>query len=282
MLGHKIRQHRNRTLLTRQQLSERCNLSVDAIRNIENNRGTIKALESVLRGLHIQITGVPQATTIGDRIRLLRQRRKHSQRKTAELSGLTQASIVNIERGRGRVASFYKIIDGYNIKLSIRDHKRTFFGKGETDAWNTPQDFIERIHQIIPTFDLDPATNETSHVKAHRIFTEAHNGLANDWHGDFIWLNPPYSSMAAWIEKAHDEFIKGHARNIISLLPARTNAGYFHSMIAQKAHVIFIEKRLKFGGSNQQAPFPSMLVCWLRDDIIDEIYKVIPGTLMRV
>ncbi|WP_417842132.1 DNA N-6-adenine-methyltransferase [Terasakiella sp.] len=281
MLGHQIRQHRNRTLLTRQQLSERCDLSVDAIKNIEKDRGTIKALESVLCGLHIQITGIPQATTTGERIRLLRQRRNHSQRRTAELSGLTQASVVNLERGNGRVTSFYKIIDCYNIKLSIRDHKRTVFNKGETDAWNTSKDFIDCIHQIIPTFDLDPATNQTSHVKSHRGFTEAHDGLAHDWLGDFIWLNPPYSNLASWIEKAHDEFIKGHARNIIALLPARTNVGYFHRMIAQKAHVIFIEKRLKFGGANQQAPFPSMLVCWLRDDIIDDLAILVPGTLMR-
>jgi len=274
MIGHQIRQHRNRCLLTRKELSSRCNLSVDAIRNIENDQGTIKALEAVLRGLHIQITGIPQAATIGERIRTLRQRRKHSQRRMAEIAHLTQTSIANIEKGNGRVGSLYKIANSYNVKLSIRDQKRTVFNKGETDAWNTSKDFIDSIHKVIPTFCLDPASNETSHVKAHQIFTEGDDGLVHDWYGDFIWL-------AAWVEKAHDEFVKGHARNIISLLPARTNAGYFHRFIAPKAHVIFIEKRLKFGTSNQQAPFPSMLVVWSRDNKIDELCDVVPGTLMR-
>lgn len=282
MLGQQLNEHRRRSLLTRQDLSGRCGgISIDAIRNVENDCGTVKVLEAVLRGLHLQLSGLPRANSVGEQIRLLRNRKKHSQRKMAEVANLTQASIVNLEKGNGRIGSLYKIADSYNVILTVRDHKRSFFNKGETDSWNTPKGFIEKVHKVVPVFDLDPATNAASHVKAKRMFTESDDGLSQSWFGGYVWLNPPYSAMAAWVEKAHAEFQIGNARNLIALLPARTNTAYFHQLIAQNAHIIFIEKRLKFGSSNQQAPFPSMLVCWTRDNIIDDLSEVVPGTLMR-
>lgn len=44
------------------------------------------------------------------------------------------------------------------------------------------------------------------------------------------------------------------------LLPARTDTRWFHDYIYGKAEVRFIRGRLKFGGSKNSAPFPSMVV----------------------
>ena len=44
------------------------------------------------------------------------------------------------------------------------------------------------------------------------------------------------------------------------LLPARTDTRWFHDYINKKAEIRFIKGRLKFGGSNNNAPFPSMVV----------------------
>ena len=44
------------------------------------------------------------------------------------------------------------------------------------------------------------------------------------------------------------------------LLPARTDTRWFHDYIYGNAEIRFIKGRLKFGGSNNSAPFPSMVV----------------------
>ena len=44
------------------------------------------------------------------------------------------------------------------------------------------------------------------------------------------------------------------------LIPARTDTRAFHDYIYNKAEIRFIRGRLKFGGSKNAAPFPSMIV----------------------
>lgn len=44
------------------------------------------------------------------------------------------------------------------------------------------------------------------------------------------------------------------------LLPARTDTKWFHEYIYGRAEVRFVRGRLKFGGSKNSAPFPSMVV----------------------
>ena len=43
------------------------------------------------------------------------------------------------------------------------------------------------------------------------------------------------------------------------LLPARTDTKWFHDFIYGKAEVRFLRGRLKFGGSKNSAPLPSMV-----------------------
>lgn len=61
------------------------------------------------------------------------------------------------------------------------------------------------------------------------------------------------------MRKAYEE---GHKENtlVVMLIPARTDTRYFHDYIMHRAEVRFVRGRLKFGGSDTGAPFPSMLV----------------------
>ena len=47
------------------------------------------------------------------------------------------------------------------------------------------------------------------------------------------------------------------------LLPAMTDTKWFHKYIYGRATIRFISGRLKFGGSKNSAPFPSMIVIFL-------------------
>lgn len=54
--------------------------------------------------------------------------------------------------------------------------------------------------------------------------------------------------------------ISGGGTTVVMLIPARTDTRAFHDYIYNKAEIRFIRGRLKFGGSKNAAPFPSMIV----------------------
>jgi site-specific DNA-methyltransferase (adenine-specific) len=50
------------------------------------------------------------------------------------------------------------------------------------------------------------------------------------------------------------------------LLPARTDTKWFHDYCKQAKEIRFIKGRLKFSGSQNAAPFPSMIVVFADHD----------------
>lgn len=109
-------------------------------------------------------------------------------------------------------------------------------------------------------FNLDAAASDQNH-KCKRYFTKSENGLAQPWVGT-VWCNPPYGrDVGKWVAKAESEHTK-HGNTIVMLLPARTDTKWFHDYIYGKAEIRFVRGRLKFGGSKNSAPFPSMIVIW--------------------
>lgn len=86
------------------------------------------------------------------------------------------------------------------------------------------------------------------------------NGLIQDWGGQRVYCNPPYGrTVGDWVEKAAKESRKENTI-VVMLLPARTDTKWFHKYIYGRATIRFIRGRLKFGGSKNSAPFPSMIV----------------------
>lgn len=71
-----------------------------------------------------------------------------------------------------------------------------------------------------------------------------------------MFCNPPYGpGIGQFLSRAHE------ARLAVFLIPARTDTRWFHDIVIPKAREIrFLRGRLKFGGSKNNAPFPSMVV----------------------
>ena len=128
-----------------------------------------------------------------------------------------------------------------------------------TDMWATPQDFFDKLNQEFD-FNLDPCAIE-SNAKCSKYFTPEVNGLNQSWGGYRVFCNPPYGKQIYdWVQKCYNESRKPGPL-VVSLIPARTDTKYFHEFIYHKAKEIrFIRGRLKFGGSKNAAPFPSMVV----------------------
>ena len=127
-----------------------------------------------------------------------------------------------------------------------------------TDLWETPQDFFNKVNKEF-NFTLDVCANNEN-KKCAKYYSIEKNGLLQKWEG-VCWMNPPYGkTIGKWVKKAYEESRKNCI--VVGLLPARTDTSYFHDYIYNKAEIRFIRGRLKFGGSKNSAPFPSMLVIW--------------------
>ena len=72
-------------------------------------------------------------------------------------------------------------------------------------------------------------------------------------------MNPPYGkTITSWVAKACNEAKKG--ATVVCLLPARTDTRWWHRYCMNASKIYFIKGRLKFGSSQNAAPFPSAVV----------------------
>ena len=123
----------------------------------------------------------------------------------------------------------------------------------KSDNWETPPQFFQALDAEFH-FDLDVCALPEN-AKCQKYYTPEDDGLSQPWDGT-CWCNQPYGrSISAWVKKASES-----ETTVVMLLPARTDTRWFHEYIYGKAEVRFIKGRLKFGGSKNSAPFPSMVV----------------------
>lgn len=126
----------------------------------------------------------------------------------------------------------------------------------KTCEWETPIEFFKELDGKYH-FTLDVcATKENA--KCARFFTRADDGLAQEWKG-ICWMNPPYGrKIGKWVKKAFETALQ-RSGTVVCLLPARTDTAWWHDY-CMKGEITFIRGRLKFGGCDNSAPFPSAVV----------------------
>lgn len=109
--------------------------------------------------------------------------------------------------------------------------------RGGNDGWLTPRSILDALGD----FDLDPCGSPLWPTAKQHLY-EADDGLAAPWPADArVWLNPPYSQVARWMERLakHD--------NGIALVFARTDTAWFQKYVfARASAVLFLAKRIKF------------------------------------
>jgi phage N-6-adenine-methyltransferase len=136
----------------------------------------------------------------------------------------------------------------------------------ESSEWVTPKVIYDRLNKIFK-FDLDPCTTADNPLNTPNIYTKKVSGLEHTWVGN-VFVNPPYNKeIIKWLEKAMKEFKEEHVKNVVFLLPARTDTKWFHDYIYLNpiAHITFLRGRLKFRGAKNSAPFPSMIVVFSKE-----------------
>ena len=148
----------------------------------------------------------------------------------------------------------------------------TLFGSAKTNEWTTPEWLFRELDTEFH-FTLDPCCTHES-AKCSKHFTAEDDGLRQDWTGERVFCNPPYSEVKAWVEKAHIE-----RALTVMLIFAKTDTKWFHEYIYQKREIRFLRGRLTFGSGNNSAPFPSMLVIF--DNLAEEWRDLLTASELR-
>lgn len=121
--------------------------------------------------------------------------------------------------------------------------------------WNTPLNvFNELNHEF--KFTLDPCSS--SNNLGLKYYNESDDGLTKSWKNEIVFCNPPYKYLYSWVSKSYYEW-NNNGSTVVLLIPARTDTKWFHKYILPYCEIRFIEGRLKFNNSKNNAPFPSMI-----------------------
>ena len=116
-----------------------------------------------------------------------------------------------------------------------------------SEEWATPTDVYAALDAEFDfTFDPCPLGGTV----------DCTSTLFVTWAGQRVFCNPPYGpGVRPFLERAVE------AELAVFLIPARTDTRWFHDIVLPQAKEIrFVRGRLKFGGSKNSAPFPSMIV----------------------
>ncbi len=116
-------------------------------------------------------------------------------------------------------------------------------------SWRTPPAFFERLNAEF-NFTLDGASDDANGLLEKCSTAEA----PRQWGGERVFCNPPWSNILPFIELAPT------AELAVVLVPARTNARWFHRALDLGATPIFFKPKLKFVGAPHTSPVDCILL----------------------
>jgi transcriptional regulator with XRE-family HTH domain len=87
--------------------------------SLERSNGTVPSLLKALTALDGTVEGCPEPNALGSWLIELRKSRGLSQRAIAELSGLSQPTLIKLEHGHGRIDSLVALLFAYGLPLRL-------------------------------------------------------------------------------------------------------------------------------------------------------------------
>jgi phage N-6-adenine-methyltransferase len=124
-----------------------------------------------------------------------------------------------------------------------------WYGKQRRQNWQTPRSIFDPLNSEFE-FTLDGAS-EPGNALLERAST-AETPLP--WRGERVFCNPPWSNIAPFVEYASE------AELAVLLVPARTNARWFHRALELGAAVRFFLGRPRFSGGKSNSPVDCLLL----------------------
>lgn len=221
-LGAKISDARGQHGLTLIAASSKLGHSIQTVRSVEAGTGTISSMLRQIRKLDRRIWwgGYPDGVSLGSALANARKRRQLSQRTLATLIGVTQPTIVSMERrSTGRMETLERYLLAVRVSAQIVQggqkivRPRQLIPKKnapEQDRVFTPFDLSKSVIDHFPLSGkvLDPCRGGGAfyaqlpdHVK--RYWCEIEDGRDFfDWHAPVDWVitNPPWSKFRDFLK----------------------------------------------------------------------------------
>jgi hypothetical protein len=110
-----------------------------------------------------------------------------------------------------------------------------WYGRGRKQNWTTPRSFFAPLHAEYG-FTLDGASEPGNGLLAAASTAE----VPLQWRGERVFCNPPWSNIPPFVELA------ATADLAVLLVPARTNARWFHRALELGAAVRYFVGRPSF------------------------------------
>ena len=162
-----------------------------------------------------------------------------------------------------------RIADALLVKKSAGDYGGSKTPVEQRNLWQTPVPlFVALDAEFRLTLD---AAASADNALCNRYITEEQNTLETPWANylsipGYVWLNPPYSDITPFVQKAADE--SKNQIGTVMLVPADTSVGWFREAIETASEVRFIVGgRLAFINPVSGKPVSgnnkgSMLIIW--------------------
>jgi transcriptional regulator with XRE-family HTH domain len=263
-----LRQARRSAGWSQTTLADRIDVDAQTIKRLEAGVGSVAILVAAMSALDFRLTGLGPGGTLGEQLRACRRKRSLSLEALSAKTRLSRTTIASLERGGGSVASLMRLLEVLAPRVRRRAPERSYWGqadKDDRDSRFTPADFMDNIYSAFGKIDLDPCGHRLSPVIARRriLLSDGCDGLTEDWAGDLVFVNPPYSQLLQWLRRAHDQWLKGNVASVICLIPVRTDSAWFHETLSADAEIYLLRGRVRFldmRGKTQHTPFSLMLL----------------------
>lgn len=146
-----------------------------------------------------------------------------------------------------------KLLD---VPVSVKPRQAPVAPGGESDDWYTPLKVFAPLHAEMKfTVDAAGAADAPVSKLIGRWHDIEEDGLAQEYDGDRVWCNPPYSDIAPWVERGMLAVLMGEAELWAMLLPSWTDRAWWHDFIEPhrieespiEVDLLFIRGRVRFG-----------------------------------
>lgn len=127
----------------------------------------------------------------------------------------------------------------------------------KSNEYLTPLQIFKPIKETFE-IEIDPCSDNTKHLQTDITFTKKQDGLKQDWFSH-SFINPPYSDITSWVNKAIEESKKYTLMDYVMLLPSRTDRPWYYKVLQNAQMICFMNKRIRFSDMKSGAPFPSLL-----------------------
>ena len=157
-----------------------------------------------------------------------------------------------------------------NASMQLPNRFTSMEKSSKTDVHPTPAKITDFLYQFFE-IDLDPCSDMGKNIKAKKHYTIEDNGLEQPWQGN-VFINPPFSEVAQWSQKAIADYQSGNITELIFLSKFDARVGWFKPLMNTAPLFCVVEGYVSYEG-NDGDPATFSTVLWYFGERPEEFTK---------